>query len=425
MKTGPQPQPEALRNRPAPEDTRQADESTSEESSFDNRPEFLAQRKLADAISNSSPMVAQRKQLEAFGKATTSPVQLAGENQIMKEQMAARVTKDRASKATQDQVGKKIQDSREGFGVRKIEGVNESTKLMNPAIKAGSSVDDVLTMVNAKGGPQEEYAAIMDKFKDVKGVEKVIVAPPKNKESTERKIKDDYSGAKDKEAGTAGIERMVDLVRGSIVVTDIEDLPAAYEAIKAAFTTRSKDDAEEIVGLVKVKNNFAAAEKIFNRDMNITVELPVSKMYCEIQIHVKAFEANKNRKKEADKSLIKDDNDRKGWAFHGHIYYEASRVIKVEKGKPPEGVEAAKEILLHAEKSDEMSKRDDDAFKKLTPAQTILKEVDDQVNRIPDLKPEDRERQWAEAFKNILMEHQAQQSQSLLLAAVMKSGLPK
>jgi hypothetical protein len=281
-----------------------------------------------------------------------------------------------------------------------------------------------LAMVGAKDGPQDEYKGIMEQFRGVPGVEDVKVAPPKNKESTERKIKDDYSGEKDKEAGKAGIQRMVDLVRGSIIVAGIDDLPTVYEAIKKAFTIGGSDDMAEVVGLVKVKNNFAAADKIANRDMNITVQLPLSKMYCEIQIHVKAFESNKNRKKSADKTeLVKDDNDRKGWAFHGHIYYEASRVIKVEKGKKPEGVEQAKEILLHAEKSDEMVKRDDAAFKNLTPAQTIFSEVDEKLNKIPDLKLEEREEQYAKAFKDLLMEYQAKQSQSLMLAEVMRQGI--
>jgi hypothetical protein len=250
----------------------------------------------------------------------------------------------------------------------------------------------------------------------------VIVASAKGKEGIERKTKDDYSGDKDKAAGKAGIQRMVDIVRGSVVVRGIEDLPTAYEAIKAAFTV-GKDDVAEVVGLIKVKNNFAAMDKISNRDMNITVQLPKNKMFCEIQIHVKAFEANKNRKRDPnDKSNLEDDNDRKGWAFHGHLYYEASRIIKAEPGKQPDGVVEAIALLRHAEETDEMAERSDAAFKNLTPVETLMDQVDQAVRKI-DLLPDesDREYHWARIFKSLLEEHQAKQNQSLMLAEVMKS----
>ena len=402
----------------------------------DNRPGTAALRQMADAIAISPRMVAQRRQMEmlGIGGEADSPLATSGpapvqmnENQAMKEQMAARVQADReqtaGKKDTQNEVGKGITNSTEGFGVRAIPGKNESTKLMNPAIAAGSSVDDVLAMVNAKGGPQEEYSAIMDGFRSVAGVVDVKVAKSKDKESTERKIKNDYSGEKDKEAGTAGIQRMVDLVRGSIIVKSIEDLPEIYKQVESAFAIKAAGDLPEISGLIKVKNNFAAMNKIANRDMNITVQLPKSSMYAEIQIHVEAFEANKNRHKNPDGSPQKDDNDRKGWAFHGHTYYEASREIIAEKGKKPEGVDKARKILIEAEMKDKGMGRSDAAFQQLTPALTILSEVDAIVDKTPNLSPEEREYRYAVAFRDLLMEYQSKQSQSLMLAEVMKSGI--
>ena len=370
--------------------------------------ERMAKGGTPPSVENSSPAPAEASSAVPQGAENSSAG--AAEPHAYDSESADDIIAQDRKKETQNRVGKQILDSRKGFEVRTIEGIDETKKLMNPAIEKDSSVEKVLETVNAKGGPQEEYKAIMDTFKSVKGVEKVIVAPAKEAASTTRKIADDYSNEKDVKAETAGIQRMVDLVRGSIVMASIEDLPGICEAIKAAFPTRKEDQLE---GIVKLKNNFAAMEKIFNRDMNITVQLPVSKMYCEVQVHVKAFEDNKNRKKNEDKSIIKDKNDLKGWAFHGHIYYEASRIIKIEEGKPPNGVEKAKEILKHAEQEEMPG-----SYEK------FMREVDDRVkNQNPKL--EERDFVWAKTFKDFLTESQAKQSQSLLQNEVMNDGLRK
>ncbi|WP_299011223.1 RelA/SpoT domain-containing protein [uncultured Shewanella sp.] len=93
-----------------------------------------------------------------------------------------------------------------------------------------------------------------------------VFAPLKSPQRTDEKIQNKLDGDSSK---------ITDLVRGSLVADNVNELLRAYQALTSE------------VEVVQVKNRFASPKASGYRDLNVLVKLPHSNMICEVQFHLK------------------------------------------------------------------------------------------------------------------------------------------
>ncbi len=414
-------------------------------------PNSIALSDLATNAQTTLQRVVEEEQMDTFfnKQAAKTKDELADVSKGgIKERKPNNLNRDKKSKKLmQNKISRQIVDSREGFGIREVEEKDVKTKLMNPGVGADFTPES-LEEFATNGGPQEEFTKIMN-ILQIYG--KINIAKPKEAASIKRKIEDDYSKEEDKDAGKSGIQRMVDVVRGTIYAMDFPSLLEIFEKIKENFKdTKTLDSL-----VIKVKNNFASHDKTANRDMNITVQLPESKMYCEIQIHLDSLNKNKDRrykyldedgkeltdpkeiedkKKEGKitKEPIKDANDIKKWTFHSHGYYEAIRLIKTNEAmENHELIDSYNMALASIKHSDKKETGENTTLKEGELYNFIESEAKNMLGKNPNfkklkIKKNDVKLYYLKklyALKDALDTLQTRQNQSILLNEIMKTGI--
>jgi hypothetical protein len=134
----------------------------------------------------------------------------------------------------------------------------------------------------------------------------LFIGPLKGRKRALEKVQTDYT---DPETGYQDWSQIRDMVRATIAVPAITQVPAVIKALKD----------QGIVPVQQPKNNFIKPLPGGYRDVNMIVRLP-NGLLAEMQIHVKPM------------TLAKE---------HGHHHYETSRTIEAKYKK--DGVETPRE----------------------------------------------------------------------------------